>query len=401
MPRSETVISLFVASPSDVAAEREILRDVITELNAAWSRSLAVRFELIRWEALRPGVAGYAQDVINAQVGDDYDVLLAILWGRVGTPTPGYVSGTVEEIERALARAKGGENLEVMIYFKDAPIAPSKLDPSQLEKLNQLKERLQAAGCLYSSFDDESNFEAMLRGNLSAIAQKFATSNRPTVGNEHAQPTLEKLDHVEEIIANQIDEDDYGLLDYMDIFDSKIADYNGAIGSLAEATALMGERLNKRTNQLNEIAGGIRPVDRAKVRKIADLTGGDMDQYTHVVTAQVKLMREARIATFDALSRALSLQFENQKDSDTSELAQLDNIITGVIEINEDALHNAVAFQCSMDSVPRMSIKLNRSKKDVAAATESVCDEISATIKAAKEVQRVIKTIQSRKDKNE
>ena len=38
MPRQETILSVFVASPSDVDEERDRLEDAIRELNTVWAR---------------------------------------------------------------------------------------------------------------------------------------------------------------------------------------------------------------------------------------------------------------------------------------------------------------------------------------------------------------------------
>ena len=50
MPRQEHVLTVFVASPSDVGDERTKLEEVIRELNETWSRELGVRLDLVRWE---------------------------------------------------------------------------------------------------------------------------------------------------------------------------------------------------------------------------------------------------------------------------------------------------------------------------------------------------------------
>ena len=77
MVRQEHVLSVFVASPSDVEAERGKLEDVIRELNLTWSRELSIRLDLVRWEThAYPGFGSDAQAVINEQIPDDYDLEL-------------------------------------------------------------------------------------------------------------------------------------------------------------------------------------------------------------------------------------------------------------------------------------------------------------------------------------
>lgn len=85
MPRSETIIGTFVASPSDVEEERTALESVVVELNKTWSKSLNLRLDLIKWETdVYPGFGQYPQDVINTQIGDEYDIFIAIFWGKIG-----------------------------------------------------------------------------------------------------------------------------------------------------------------------------------------------------------------------------------------------------------------------------------------------------------------------------
>ena len=160
MPRVELVLQVFVASPSDVMPEREVLESIILELNQIWSKKLNLRLELNRWETNTYSSFGKdPQDVINRQIGNEFDIFIGILWGRVGTPTPRAVSGTLEEFERAYERYKNDPNsIEIMFYFKDHPIPPSKIKPEQLQKLQEFKSNLGEKGGLYFPFEDIAKF---------------------------------------------------------------------------------------------------------------------------------------------------------------------------------------------------------------------------------------------------
>lgn len=155
MARQEHVLSVFVASPDDVEAERGKLEDVIRELNVAWSRELGIRLDLVRWEThAYPGMGADAQDVINDQIPDDYDIFVGIMWCRYGTPTGRAGSGTVEEFDRAKTRHDREPNsVQLMAYFKDEPVPPSQLDPEQLLKVNAFRDSLGDEGALYWKFN--------------------------------------------------------------------------------------------------------------------------------------------------------------------------------------------------------------------------------------------------------
>ncbi|MCH8024670.1 MAG: DUF4062 domain-containing protein, partial [Candidatus Marinimicrobia bacterium] len=101
MPRSITVLKVFVASPSDVSEERAAVKEIADELNKLWkNRSIAL--EVVSWESdVYPSFGSDPQSVINEQVSDDYEIFIGLMWAKIGTPTKEAESGTVEEFRRA------------------------------------------------------------------------------------------------------------------------------------------------------------------------------------------------------------------------------------------------------------------------------------------------------------
>ncbi len=75
MAKQITTLSIFLASPSDVANERNIVKRVIDELNNTSLKPFNIQLELLNWEnSTFPSFGAYPQDVINNQIGDDYDI---------------------------------------------------------------------------------------------------------------------------------------------------------------------------------------------------------------------------------------------------------------------------------------------------------------------------------------
>ena len=125
MPRTVITYKVFLASPGDVKEERGIVKKVIETYNQIHS-SDNIRLELLCWEdSTHPSFGDYPQDVVNSQIGDDYDVFIGILWSRFGTPTLEYKSGTEEEFYRAYERYNNGDDVELMVYRKDESVSPS------------------------------------------------------------------------------------------------------------------------------------------------------------------------------------------------------------------------------------------------------------------------------------
>ena len=174
MPTTQTLIRVFVASPSDVGDERSALKRVIDEINQTVGDIDSVRLDLVNWEThARPGFGEDAQDVINRQIGDNYDVFLGIMWGRFGSPTRRAESGTEEEFERALTRWKAApDSVEIMFYFKDAAIARKAIEPEQIKSVDAFKRRIGVRG-LYEEFTSTPDFETKARVHLTKSIQEW------------------------------------------------------------------------------------------------------------------------------------------------------------------------------------------------------------------------------------
>src|SRR5260370_34110072 len=142
------VIQIMIASPSDVGAERQVIRNVIQEWNYAHSEDKSVVLMPVGWEShSAPAMGERPQAIINKQVLANCDLLIAVFWTRLGTPTGKAGSGTVEEIEEHLKARK-----PAMIYFSMAPALPENVDQKQYLALQKFKRQLHARG-LYVEFE--------------------------------------------------------------------------------------------------------------------------------------------------------------------------------------------------------------------------------------------------------
>ena len=147
------VLKVLIASPGDTADER----DAVERALHAWNGDRAEREQVIllprRWETNAvPRLGGSAQSVINEQLVDSADVVLAIFDSRLGMATAEAVSGTAEEIKRADEAGK-----PVHVWFSEEPI-PRDADLGQVEALRQFKATLEPLGLLgaYTSPEDLS-----------------------------------------------------------------------------------------------------------------------------------------------------------------------------------------------------------------------------------------------------
>lgn len=366
MSRNTVVIQVFVASPSDVSEERVLLESVIATLNQIWSTSLGVTFELVKWETnVHPTFSSDPQAAINEQIGLEYDVFIGILWGRIGTATPRATSGTLEEFDRAYSRFLASKTSpEIMIYFKDAAIQPSKIDTKQMQGVQDFRESLAEKGGLYSIFEDQGGFESSLRAHLSALAQKFSAQHRNLISERipASAPPIQATTVLEE-------DDDYGYIDYVEIYTSRQGEVVLAMTAISDAALRLGDHLTQRTAEMQTVDKSSTKAVRHNAKRAAD----DMNNFANVVTNQIGVMSGAREVAFDALSKALALQADF--DTNQTDLKSLKESLLSFIESANGAKISTSGMRASAQSLPRLTKELNAAKRAVVSQLDLVLSE--------------------------
>ena len=77
MSKMVELLHVFVASPSDVDEERLALEKVVNELNRSLPDQYGVQLGLVRSDThTYPGFGMDAQDVVNSQIRDNYDIFI-------------------------------------------------------------------------------------------------------------------------------------------------------------------------------------------------------------------------------------------------------------------------------------------------------------------------------------
>jgi hypothetical protein len=136
MPFESQTYRVLIASPSDLAEERQAATDAINEWNVQHAAAESVVLLPIKWETHALPTTGIRpQEAINRQIGRTSDLLIGMFWTKFGTTTGVAESGTVEEIDQFVAARK-----PAMLYFSSRPVSPSKIDLKQLEQLREFKD---------------------------------------------------------------------------------------------------------------------------------------------------------------------------------------------------------------------------------------------------------------------
>jgi len=161
MSYQATVFKVMIASPSDVAAERNVIREIITEWNNVNADSRRTVLLSIGWETHSvPEMGNRPQAIINKQILGGCDLLVGVFWTRLGTETGAYQSGTVEEIEEHLKAGK-----PAMLYFSDVPVVMGSVDEAQYARLKRFRDDCMTRGLL-ESYSSVAEFREKLYRHL-------------------------------------------------------------------------------------------------------------------------------------------------------------------------------------------------------------------------------------------
>jgi tetratricopeptide (TPR) repeat protein len=183
-------LRFFISSPGDVFEERALAGRVIDRLQSEYVGRIVL--EPVLWEH-EPLVATstFQHQIVKPS---ETDVVIAILWSRLGTPLPEqfrrpdgsrYESGTVYEFEEAINGFRTNGKPDLLVYRRTAP--PSvRLDDEKdlLERLAQKKKldefigkwfHDQADGSLVAAFhgyESPGDFESLLETHLHRLIER-------------------------------------------------------------------------------------------------------------------------------------------------------------------------------------------------------------------------------------
>ncbi len=180
----------MIASPGDVQRERDAVRDVLDEWNSVNGARRGIMLLPLGWETdVAPEMGDEPQKIINKRILKDADLLVGIFWTRLGTPTSGYASGAVEEIEEHLAAGR-----PAMLYFSAAPALLDSVDPQQYAALKAFKESCKSRG-VYEIYADVGDFRQKFAKHLQIVLNEdgFAqpeTGDAPKASSTPTAPAL-------------------------------------------------------------------------------------------------------------------------------------------------------------------------------------------------------------------
>lgn len=377
--KNVNILRVFLASPSDVGEEREVVDQLVREVNDTLSSSKAARLELLRWETHTvPDIGTDAQNAVNQQIGDEYDIFIGILWSRFGTPTPRARSGTEEEFQRALDRKKKNPDTRVLFYFKSVNF-PYDSDLNQIQLVRQFREAVQHQGLIreYNTLESfQSNVRmALTRFALGAHLSDVDSSSKPELLNDQEE-----------------EQEEEGLYELVDSANEAFE----MVGRIARELSKGMEELNNRTTESTEKLDGLdigkNPEDAKIARRVVNSFAEFMASYAAQLESKITPFREANTRAFDSILGVAKIAPEfgfSSIQPMSDNLAQLRHLKAAMA-----GAHKSLdQMRVNIESLPRITSPFNRSKRRLATALQSLSQEIGSGITSAEEADMLMEDV--------
>ena len=369
-------IKIFISCPSDIIDELNSIEIVVQEINKTSGKQNGYSLELLNWETdTYTQIGDDPQDVINTQIESEYDILVGLLWQKVGTPTKRDKSGTIEEINRAIEN----KEKEQLIYFKTTPPENLNLiDLDQLSKINEFKKELTSKGVLYKEFNTTKKFESLFRINLTnlIIEKILGAKDFKNIVQKNSKSD-DKYESITSLIS-EVENKDQNLVD-IDIFqlvEETTSYLNSVTYSLSSMTTSLNDLANNLSVRTNELNRFIKIKDNRlrfnKVKTIVNLLAKELDEFNHRIQNEIPNFSENLISVGNTYSKVI-LAASSYDNEDTSGLRQ------PAIEFRdsiEEATKSCADLLREILKLPPVNSKFNRSKRETEITLKNLTREM-------------------------
>ncbi len=385
MPSTITKFKIFLASPSDLKEDRLSIDEVIKELNITYGKQNEIFLELLKWEThAASGISTiHPQKLINLDLGNNYDLFIGIIWGKFGTKTDSAESGTEEEFLNAYSRFEKNENsLQILFYFKNAPISLSEINPEQIRKIQDFKSEIgKNRKVLYFEYNNELELSQFLRIHIPMRINDL--KNNPVA-------LIAEIGITDNLIPIDAEvKEEYGLIDYQMMMQEYMTDSNQSLDRISEATTWIAEQFEKKTTEIGNIIANGNQTNLKIVQDFFRRTAKIMDNYASRIEPEIPIFFDNFEKTIDSMSNLYNISRKdlNVTDEEIETAINSVNVLTNGIS---SAINGMSTFLNSIVAFPRMSKEFNKAKSNVGEKLEDLLSKLRTSYTIATELKKSI-----------
>lgn len=368
MTKDVKLIRVFVSSPGDTEAERQLIRRIIQEQNTLWGDVSGILFEFVGWEThTHPDVGKDPQDVINQQIVD-FDIYVGVIASRLGTPTPRSESGTVEEFELAYKkRSESQDPVSIMLYFKDLGLETA--NGEELYRIEQFRQRASEQGAYYSVYRDLAQLEALLRVHFVRLLQERI----PFVPSQARSITfLEVISALVSLVRG---------LSMLRKARRTLRTISKAMGEIETASSKRFEELGKRPLDEPDLPSELRT-------RVADMLANDLDRYSASIRGATFPFGDALVTSMLLFIDAYTvLHLANHQGFGIQRMRiTMDRLIEVLTWVKEhiEGVNSAIV------RLAEVTLSLRKAKNGASAATQFLIRELDRGANLAEQLRAVL-----------
>ena len=388
MPKTFVQLSVLISCPADMAAERQVVKAAVEEVNCFLAETEGVLLNTISWESdLLPGVGPDPQSVINSQILGRYDIYLGLLGTRFGTQTPRAGSGTEEEFNQAFDMyVATPEKLRVLFYFGKTSDDVHRLDLDQLRKVLDFRNKLSSTTLFYE-FSDRDELLKLLKDHLRHLVieqwdgtkwkvltplPRVAQLNLPshTTLHGHEQVSLSAPLGMEEEDEECNEQERTAAI--LDAIVSAEDGFRISTEALEKITAL-GSKL---TSDFTSRTAALPPDPAAREMKtMVDGAADDLTEYANGLRREIPTFKVNLNDALNGLDTAIEL-YLTEKLGDPSQLGDVPQQLAILTKGIREGRASLDYFRKSLAELPGFTVKFKKSKRMV----KRLLDDFSAAI---------------------
>jgi hypothetical protein len=386
MPSTVTKYKIFLASPSDLEEDRLSIDEVIKELNISYGKQNEIFLELLKWETHSgAGISTiHPQEIINSDLGIDYDIFIGIIWGKFGTKTDSADSGTEEEFLNAYNRfIEKPNSLQILFYFKTTPISINEINPEQIKKIQEFKTEIgKNKKVLYFQYNNISELSQFLRIHIPMRINDLKTNS--------LNPIKEvEVSNSEKTIVAAVIEEEFGLIDYQIMMQEYLNESNQSLNRISEATTWIGDQFNKKTTEIGNIVASGNQNNLKIIQDFFIRTAEVMDNYANKIEPEIPIFFDNFEKAVSTISNLYNISYKDLKVTEDENESTINSIVFLASGITS-AVSGMTSFLSSIEGFPRMSKEFNKAKSNVVEKLKDLLSKLRTSYSIAIELQKSI-----------
>ena len=273
--------------------------------------------------------------------------------------------------------------MQILFYFKDAPILPSEIDTIQLKKVQDFKRDIgEFKNVLFWEYQDTEQLGSFLRIHIRKRINDLIRIKEVSVVKLNSLADDETSFHSIE--------EELGIIDYQEMVEDYLADTTQALLRISDSTTSVGEQIVRKASEINALSfGGNRP-NRKEIRDILMRTGKIMENYSSRIKPEIPIYQESFKKGIDAISKLIDIS-KSDLNPDETEVIEMKISLTEMTNSIAHSIASMTGFLETVRQLPRLSKELNKAKIDMGETLENLIHNLTISQTIAQELSDNLK----------